>query len=682
MEYRDEFETRKDVFRVNVFHNKKNGEKVTMYFIPRSTPVNEDTVFDYCTKNKTWREKQAQQWCDEKSGKNKDKLKSLPFVAGGLQRDLKWFGDKATALFDDYKKGLGMTVHPRNNNQTGEKKGSLADKIKAFDWAYSPEVSKKFNELFHIPEDAWKQTVVPNGGSSIVTRTLTYKGKKYSGTGSDKKSATKSTILDFLEKEYGVTAKTDLARQKAEAEKRKDEARQAELLYKTKYLRVLSERPDVTVKPTSWINLERPAKGPRIPANSFLIETPYGKQELTDSDISMSTIKSITVTAAEREEYNQRIETDKKDLIEHLEYEREEERRYEAWKKLQIEEERKAAEEEVKAKEKRRQENGGLNAKLEDAVKANDLDEVKSLIAAGAQISNAWDKKEDFENTLLLALDAVDINQDMVNFLMDNGAKTEFEVYDYDGDLSTTRSLLCSKIEDLDVDAVRALVIGGADIWFEPRGYGGGVSVDAAIAEIRDSHDEEGYYGYKEAMEIQEIIEDARDGILEIHEADKTDQQTQEISETKDVIKEEENVGTPLSIVSDDKGMVHLAPRENLKQSAIFSMSLFGNKGEEIPIKVALVSDRVPLQSNTKLSQEDMITHADAIDNSVFLVSYSKAKEIVGEMERHGKTADASQARIRINLFKNMGEKSPIEKTYDGSKFIPLIANSGKGMGK
>ena len=126
MKYKDEYETRKDVFRVNVFHNKKNGEKVTMYFVPQTTPVNENTVFDYCTKNKTWREKQAQQWCDEKSGKNKDKLKSLPFVAGGLQRDLKWFGDKATAVFDDYKKGLGMTVQPKTNSQNNSNKKSTS----------------------------------------------------------------------------------------------------------------------------------------------------------------------------------------------------------------------------------------------------------------------------------------------------------------------------------------------------------------------------------------------------------------------------------------------------------------------------------------------------------------------------------------------------------------------------
>ena len=132
-------------------------------------------------------------------------------------------------------------------------------------------------------------------------------------------------------------------------------------------------------------------------------------------------------------------------------------------------------------------------------------------------------KLEDvYNNTLNIALQAEEIDQNMINYLMDNGAKTEFPVYTYDGDLVTTRSLLCEKIENLEVQAVKALVIGGANVWFSSdsavngdRPFDHGVDVDDAIENLknRKEHYEAGNWlgeeddeNYKKFLESQATV--------------------------------------------------------------------------------------------------------------------------------------------------------------------------------
>ena len=599
MEYRQEFETRKDVFRVNVYHNKKTDEKVTMYFIPRTTPVTEDTIFDYCTKNKTWREKQAQQWCDEKCGKNKDKLKSLPFVAGGLQRDLKWFGDNAKALFEDYKRGLGVAVQPKNNtqnNNTQPKKNAqnggdqeFQNKLKNMATLDEKQIVQVFNQTFGATNNNWR--LLDAGykeGLALMTADLTMDGHVYRGKPTvGKRRAQRNAILAFLEEKYGIDPQKEQQKHSPENE-------------------------------------------PEDEIDIFAI-------------------------LEESKKHDQEIKEEKE--------------------------------------KKRREENGGLNFKLEEAVKASDLEEVKSLIQAGAQIST---KDKD---VLEIALDAEKINQDMVNFLVENGAKTEFPSYNYDGELDAIYSTLCNRMEDLDVQAVEALLKAGVDPWFDPydkeingqklHGYGISLSVDDALADLQEKikdcyiEEEEGQkydpaekiqlvydiYGEEagQTYKIIQLIEDAREGRLEVHQKAETKAPTAPVSEATQT----EEVTTPLPIISDDKGMVHVAPAENLRQSAIFTMSLFDENGKETPIQVALVSDRATLEPNANVSQDQ----AGDLKDQVFLVKYSQAKEMIEDMKKNGKATEALQAQTRLNLFRNMGETSPITKPYGNASFAPSKGN-------
>lgn len=778
-----------------------------LYFEPIGS-VSDSMKFVATVKRNSSQDAKVADWFEgtKKQGQSRD-FESVKYTAlaasdavnGG--RD-KW---KVFRAIENYQKAhnLTLTVKPK-----GQNKGSYND-LEALSRLPQDEIVGKFQTRFGISKKDWEQKVTPVGGSSIVSVTLNYKGKQYSGKGSDKRGAQYVAILDFLEKEYGITTKSEREAQKAEAERRAAQERQEELLDETKYLRVLSERSDVEVKPTSWINLQRPAKGPRIPANSFLIDTPYGKQELTDSDISLTMIKGVKVSEEEREAYDQRIEDDKKSLINEIEQRIAHEKEIE---RLELEMKEKEAREKL-AREERRQENGGLNAKLENAVKSDNLEEVKSLIKEGAQISNAWDKKEDFENTLLIALDAVPINQDMVNYLIDHGAKTEFETYDYDGELSSTQSLLCSRIEDLDVDAVRALVVGGADIWFQSQGYSGGTSIDNAIAEIEERYDDEYYYGYKETQEIMQIIKDAREGNLEIHKkenvaetdakentiiensvsvmTDASNEQQVQKSSTIEFVgamdnphfmdrhfnKEAMTIGSkPLPLASEDEmrqimetmdkealrlaqeqgadGVIYLsmaldhniatdavAPLDCVDKGKVFTIIRDANTPYEKEVRVALVSkEDMQKEAATNLihaiygpDEGKMVNYTaffgamsepfpreldkDATpeqiarnekckeywDNHVFLATPEEVQKVVQDLQTTAaKTEDkdkaqkytttATAASMRVNLFKNMGKKSPLTAKFHSEKADYEISvpqpktggnsRNGKGIGE
>ncbi len=362
MEYREEFETREDVFRVNVFYNKKSGEKVTMYFVPRTTPVNEDTIFDYCTKNKTKREKQAQQWCDEKNGKNKDKLKSLPFVAAGLQRDLRWFGDNATALFVAYKKGLGMATLQKSNGQSRENQG-FHDRLKSLAALGEKEIVQKFNELFKAGGDNWRTSAAGYNasGEALMNAELTIKGKDgkiktyktKAGSGIEpavgKRSAQRNVILAFLAEEYGVGEKKGKQQDGERGgidpmeAKLSDEINAAEeegYGEDIKYLHVLDGRSDVVFHENIY-------------GSNYYIDTPYGEQAffndgpdscdvcyyiLNTLGVSREAIRTVKVSEEEKEEINRQVDADKTHLIAELEKQikaqeiAEEKRRYEQGK--------------------------------------------------------------------------------------------------------------------------------------------------------------------------------------------------------------------------------------------------------------------------------------------------------------------------------------------------------------
>ena len=761
-----------------------------LYFEPMGS-VSDGMQFIATAKRNSSQDAKVADWFEgtKKQGQSRDfksvmhtALAACDAVNGGKD---KWKGFRA---IENYQKSHNLTItvqsKGQNKGNTGNNQNSgRRDDLVALSKLPQGEIVGKFQTKFGIQKSDWEQKVTPVGGSSIISVILKYKGKQYSGKGSDKRAAQQSAILDFLEKEYGITTKSEREAQKAEAERRAAQERQEELLDETKYLRVLSERSDVEVKPTSWINPQRPAKGPRIPANSFLIDTPYGKQKLTDSDISLTMIKGVKVSEEEREAYNQRIEDDKKSLIDEIEQRIAHEKEIE---RLEIEMKEKESREKL-AREERRQENGGLNAKLENAVKSDNLEEVKSLIKEGAQISNAWDKKEDFENTLLIALDAVPINQDMVNYLIDHGAKTEFETYDYDGELSSTQSLLCSRIEDLDVDAVRALVVGGADIWFEPQGYSGGTSIDNAIAEIEERYDDEYYYGYKETQEIMQIIKDAREGNLEIHKkenvaetdakentiiensvsvmTDASNEQQVQKSSTIEFVgamdnphfmerhfnKESLTIGSkPLPLAPEEKmvaamteldahaqEIMHtqeepnkiylamefdqhmstnpIAPKDCVEQGKIFSVIRDAGTPYEKEVQIALISkedmpktnvvhaiygpydekqfgnytaffgamsEAFPRELPENATPEQIAQNEknkEYWDKHIFLATPEEVGKIVKDLQQAAQnpelsaekkqqfTTVASAANMRINLFKNMGKKSPLTATYQAN---------------